>query len=122
MQRVRSLADGQLGFLVEQDGKQWVRLDRGTHVGAETRLVPYVKDQWKDDKGPKLPPMGLARVCYDADRALRLARGEYGVPEWIAVHSKTPEAARAWMSGPPKAADPARHALYAAVRKALADE
>lgn len=121
-QRVRSTQDGQAGFLVEQGGRQWVRIDRGTQVTAEQRLVPYDPEAWKHAESDPLSEMGIARVCYDADRGLRLARGEYGIPEWIALHSKLPEHARSWLAGPPKDADERRVRLFKAVREALADE
>lgn len=120
--RVRRKSDGQLGFLVDIKGARAVRLDRGTHIMAESRVVPYDANDWEHDKGPRLSPLGVARVCYDADRALRLARGEYGITEWISLQSKSPAAAQAWIEGPPADADEGRKKLFAAVVEALADE
>lgn len=114
-QRVRSRSDGQLGFVVEHEGQKMVRLDRGQRIGAEIRLVPYDENQWQPAPRDKLAAMGVARVAYDADRALRLARGQYGIPNWIDLRDQ----GRSWLNGPPGDADDERKALYVAIKKVI---
>jgi len=119
-QRLRSLSDGQAGFLTkDEQGKDVVRLDRGTHVGAEVRLVPYDPNGWKAAPEAPIPPMGIARICYSADKALRHAQGEYTIPDWQSIYDRP--AGREWMLGPPKAASDLRKRLDAAIRKVLAE-
>jgi hypothetical protein len=90
-----------------------VRLDRK----AETRIVPFRAKEWVPDVETRLQPMQLARITYDADKALRSALGEYGLPEWPSL----PEPQRiAWSRGLPEGANEIRHALRAAILKVLA--
>lgn len=81
--RVRSTRDGQLGYVVqtEEGAGLAVRLDRK----SETRLVPFNTRDWMPDEKPRLTPMQIARVAYEADRALRLVTGEYGLPDWVSL-------------------------------------
>lgn len=92
--RVRSTNDGQLGFTVElESGGLGVRLDRR----GEQRIVPFVASQWREDLEPELTPIQRARVFYDADRALKVAKGAYSntIPEWISVPE---DQRRAWIA------------------------
>jgi hypothetical protein len=117
-QRLRSVSDGQVGFLArDEQGQQVVRLDRPTGIGAENRTVPYKKNEWQEAPDDPLPPMGIARICYEADKALRHARGEYTIPDWQSIYDRP--AGRAWMQGPPKDASDERKKLDAVIRKAL---
>lgn len=117
-QRVRSTSDGQIGFVCEVDtGGLGVRLDRGTRFNAEQRIVPYHPQQWTTDDSPKLSKVQAARVCYEADRALRTVRGEYGIKEW---NSLSESARIAWLKAP--VGDPVRQGLYADIVKRLAQE
>jgi hypothetical protein len=110
---VRSLRDGQLGYLVETDeGALAVRLDRK----AENRIVPFVAAEWTPDRETRLSPMQVARVAYEADRALRLVTGEYGVPDWISLKEQT---RLVWSKGLPEGANEIRAAVYRAVLKVL---
>lgn len=113
-QRVRSLRDGQLGYLIETDsGSIAVRLDRK----AENRIVPFIAAEWRPDKELRLQPMQIARVAYEADRALRLVTGEYGVPDWLSLK----EATRLdWAAkGLPDSAPDLRRSLHRLIIKAL---
>lgn len=113
-QRVRSLMDGQIGHTVETEGGGLgVKLDRAN----ENRVVAFNPNLWVADEKPPLGPMQVTRVAYEADRALRIARGEYGVAEWIAVK----EAAKVsfMQAGPEKGADPIRRKLNAAILAVL---
>lgn len=104
-QRVRNTSDGQVGFLVESENSRLaVRLDRKN----ETRIVPFSEHTWVPDTAPRLTNMQIARVCYEADAALRVVMGEYGVPDWLAL--KEP-ARLAWLK-PPANADSTRLELY----------
>ena len=119
-ERVRSTNDGQVGFVVTgEDGQKWVRLDRPTGIGSEGRQVLWKEGEWKPAPQDPLPPMSVARICYEADKALRHARGEYTIPDWQSVYDR-PEG-RAWMKGPPAGVDEARQRLDAAIRKALTE-
>lgn len=112
--RVRSIRDGQIGFLVEtEEGPMGVRLDRK----AEQRIVPYHASEWVPDKEPRLTSMQMARVTFAADTALRLVMGEYGLPEWNSVKE---QARLAWLKGLPVGATKVRTELYAAILKVLA--
>jgi hypothetical protein len=114
--RLRSVVDGQVGFLArDEQGNQVVRLDRPTGIGAENRTVPYKEDQWKAAPDEPLPPMSIARICYEADKALRHSRGEYTIADWQSIYDRP--AGRDWMLGPPKGASDERKAFYAHIRK-----
>jgi len=112
--RVRSTNDGQLGFLVDDGGALKVCLDR---PGAR-QLRPYHERQWVADREPALTEMAIARICHDADRAYRIGRGEYSLPDWIAL---TEQARIGWMKGPPAGASSQRRALYTHLRQKVRD-
>lgn len=115
-QRVRSLNDGQIGYIVErpasEGGGLGVRLDRR----AQTIVQPYSKHKWAVEERSPLTPIHIARVAYQADCALRSARGEFGLKDWPAMKE---ELRIAWIEGPPSGADDERRRLYAAVVGAL---
>jgi hypothetical protein len=111
-QRVRRTTDGQLGFLIEEDGKQRVKLDRRT---GET--VPYHPTTWVPDVAPRLNEAQLSRILYGADRELRIARGEYSVLEWTRMHERDRVG---WKL--PETADATRQAMSKAIRQVLAKE
>lgn len=112
-QRVRNSSDGQIGYLVEgENSRLAVRLDRKN----ETRIVPFNEHTWVPDTAPRLTNMQIARVCYEADAALRVVMGEYGVPDWIAL--KEPQRLQ-WLK-PPEKADATRLQLYQVITEVLA--
>lgn len=81
--RVRSLNDGQLGFLeADSEGNEWVRLDRGNGKGRLAERLPYRPGEWAPDERAKFTPSQRAQVAYACDRELRMVCGEYSVPEW----------------------------------------
>jgi len=83
-QRLRRVTDGQIGFLVlDEAGKKRVRLDRGTKLGTDQSTIPYSEHAWEPDQAPRLTADQILRVCYAADRELRIVRGEYSVKPWI---------------------------------------
>jgi len=108
------MADGQLGYIVEMDnGEPGVKLDRS----AEHLVVPYHPSEWRVESRTQFQPMQIARIAYDADRALRMSLGEYGVTEWPGLREQD---RITWMqSGPPAKADENRKRLYAAIIGAL---
>lgn len=108
---VRSVNDGQLGTVVQHEGRTMVRLDRG----KTEQHLPYVASMWMAVERQSLQPMQVARVCYEADRALRISRGTYGISDWQTL--KQPDQI-AWLNPPSKGDE--RAELYAAIRKALA--
>jgi hypothetical protein len=118
VQRVRRRIDGQLGFVVEEAGKKFVRLDRGTKANSDQSLIPYRETDWEPDREPKPNQHQIARLCYAIDREWRMTLGgEYGVPEWRNLRDE----ARAAGFRLPENAHPARRRLNEAVRKALAE-
>lgn len=112
-QKVRSTGDGQMGEIVEMEGGGLgVRIDRP----QETRIVPFHPSKWALHAKVTLGPQQVARICYEADRALRMAKGEYAVKDWL---STTEQARIAFAKlGPDKDEDRIR--LFAAINEALA--
>jgi hypothetical protein len=90
-----------------------VRLDRGPH---REQVLPYRPNEWMDDTRRDLTAMQIARVAYEADKALRTVMGEYGVKDWIGL--KEPEHHR-WVSKPPLGTDETRAKLHTAIVEAL---
>lgn len=119
--RVRSTRDGQLGYVVQSDEGAGlaVRLDRK----QENRVVPFNPREWVPDEKARLTAMQIARVAYEADRALRLVTGEYGLPDWVSLRENI---RLSWLKGlqleasatPESAA--IRAALYRGILKVLA--
>ena len=110
------MRDGQLGTLVAHESGVGVQLDRGTGLGAETIILPYSEHEWTVIEREPIAMMMLARISYDADRALRVARGDYGAKEWIALQEQVRVA---WAQGGPPRAETERRALYEAIKEAL---
>lgn len=110
-------ADGQLGVIVPYpEGGLGVQLDRGSNKGSEVLIVPWRPGEWTPAAKQPIPPMHLGRITYDADKALRVARGDYSPKEWPSLPEKT---RIAWaQAGPPKD-DEERWRLYAAIKGAL---
>lgn len=113
-QRVRRTNDGQLGFVCErtsEDGRKGlgVRLDRK----QQTIIEPWSEHRWIPEERARLTPLQVARIAYQADQALRSARGEYGVKDWTELKD---EARHAWMVAPDGGViDDERAGLYRAV-------
>ena len=93
-----------------------VRLDRGPHM---EQLIPYRTDEWVLDTKRDLTSMQIARIAYDADRALRTVFGEYGVKEWLALREQEHQK---WAGKPPIGSDETRNRLYQAIVHALRPE
>lgn len=118
-QRLRRVTDGQVGFLAldEVTKQRRVRLDRGTKLGTDQSTVPYSEHLWEPDTAPKLSQDQIRRVCYAADRELRIVRGEYSVKQWIDLRDQERVG---W--APPKDAAAVRKQVFAAIGEALTDE
>lgn len=113
--RLRRKTDHQIGFLVTEDGEQRVRLDRGTTKMSDTSTFPYKAHEWEPAPRVPLQPSQIARCLYDFDRAYRIVRGDYGVPEWNSLRD---EAKRAAIS-PPRTDDQDRIRWHAYLRSEL---
>ena len=116
--QVRSRNDGQIGFIVEwtdpRTGKPGlgVRLDRK----QENIVRPYHEGMWEVVVRPPLTPLQVARVAYQADCALRSARGEYSVKDWRDLKE---DARISFVEGLPPGADEERKAVWAGVKEAV---
>ncbi len=112
--KVRSTMDGQKGLIVDTtEFGLAVRLDRG----SVEMIVPFRGKDWVEDVQPPLQPGQMARVLYEADRALRVALGEYGVPEFVNLRDAEKIG---WMGkDPPTGLSRDRSRLYRAVRGSL---
>jgi hypothetical protein len=88
-QRLRRRTDHQIGFLVEEDGEQRIRLDRGTTKQSDQSTFPYKPGEWEPAPRVPLDPGQVARCLYDFDRAYRISRGNYSVPEWNSLREET---------------------------------
>lgn len=116
--RVKSTSDGQIGYVVKTSSGLAIRLDRKANT-----IVPYDLHRWVEMDEVSVTNMQMARVAYDADRALRQVQGEYKVPEWICLG----ESAKIdfMNKGPAIEEDghgEARLRLFVAVIKALRDK
>lgn len=104
---------GDRGFLVEEDGKTLVQLDRVNQVIRR----PYNTGEWvlEEDHRP-LTIHSLAQVSYAADGALMVAMGRAQNPApWVALRENDK---LRWIKQGPGGKGP-RAKLYAAINKAL---
>jgi hypothetical protein len=110
----RSVMDGQRAYLVERDGKTYVRLDRPD----EEIMRPFVAAEWVPDfeKQP-FTETQIAQVAFEADRRLCLALGlhDKARKEWPSLSD---DMRIAWLRQGP-AAPEVRAELYAAIMGAL---
>lgn len=108
------MADGQRGEIIQtEDGKLAVLLDR-----RERHVVPYDPNSWTPAVKTPIQPMQVARIAHEADRVLRIARGEYGALEWMNL--KEQDRIKFCAAGPP-AKDEERRRLYLYIVKALTE-
>lgn len=70
----RHRTTGQRGFMVHEDGKPYIRLDRGPAVRV---IEPYRESTWAPEEEPEhsASPAQMAHVLYQADLALCRAIG-----------------------------------------------
>lgn len=109
---VRHKFTGDLGEVLMVDGEKRVRLDR---PGVSTTYA-YDVHTWEDEPERELlSRLQIARIAYEADRALCLAVGDHKGArlEWRAMHD---DARVKFMKDGPPAAD-RRLALYKHILK-----
>lgn len=76
---VTRITDGQRGIVVLQDGELLVQVDRG----ARRTFEPAISSAWRvDAERPALTKHQVGRIQWEALKALKEARGEYGVQDW----------------------------------------
>lgn len=118
-QWVRNADSGQLGTLVEKDGKVFVELDRVTASKAHN-LIPYRPKEWlRDDPPPPLTVNDVARIQFVADVELCRSLGLHLLADrkW---QNLTDEKRIEWVNrGPSARLHPARARLWAAIKIAL---
>lgn len=114
-QYFRHATTGDLGWLVEEDGKAYIRLDR---PGGDEQLRPFRKLDWLPEHEHRpLSRAAIAHVAFDADRALAKALGLHDTvrKSW---HDLSDGERTKWVENGP--ASPAvRKALRAAILAAL---
>jgi len=114
MRVYRNATTGDRGFLVRMDDRDWIRMDRG--AGVED-LRPYRASDWIEERETRrLSAAAVARVAFDADRALCAALGlvKESRRDWLSLSDSE---RIQWMNdGPP---DDPRSALRSAVIAAL---
>ncbi len=105
---------GDRGWLVRRDGKDAIRLDRGTLE----ELRPMRSDEWRQVQNYRpLNRHAITTVAFAADKALNLVLGDHekSRTEWASLSQAK---RKAWMNVGPT--DPAiRAELYAAIMKVL---
>lgn len=109
----RSSVDGQLGYLVERDGKHFIKLDRP----QEEILRPWSEgNSWipEVEKRP-LSKAQVAKICFDADKAYCQAVGVF-LPkrDWLDLSDKQ---RILWMESGPK--DAVRAAIWTGLNMIL---
>lgn len=104
----KRVSDGQLGWMVEVNGKDVIRLDRG----KSEELVPYRDSIWQPvDSDRPVTRQQVARIAFDADRQLcrQLAlHGEARI-EWASL---TDKARISFVKDGPPADPPMRRKFY----------
>lgn len=108
----RRKTDGQLGFMVEVDGKEVIRLDRPSEPGAVER---FSDQRWEPVSVDRpVNRSQVARIAFAADRALCLMLALHGEArkEWVGLSDKE---RIAFVQGGPPADPPLRRELYQAI-------
>lgn len=94
----RHVREGQRGYKVTRDGREYIRLDRP----AEEILLPFRESEWLLDRETRpLNKWLVARVAFEADKVLCEGLGEHPESrrEWASV---VEDKRIAWMAhGPP---------------------
>lgn len=111
---VRSRSTGDRGTVVEKNGLQFVRLDRG----PSSPEVPYRPLDWHEEvDNPPLSRHQLARVAFQADRQLLYFLGKYSKAkrQWEAL---TDEEKIAWAKSGP-ATDETRKKMFESIMSVL---
>jgi len=110
----RSASDGELGYLVERGGVQYIQLNRP----MEEILRPWQGGaQWVPEVEHRpINKAQLAKVCFEADRALCQALGVHdpAKKEWASL---TDRERIQWMEKGPRGAE--RNGLWTAIHHVL---
>lgn len=111
----RSSSDGELGWLVEKNGVQYVKLNRPN----EELLRPWANgSNWVPEVEHRpISQAQLALVCFEADKALCRSLGLHDPArkEWLSLSDRE---RIAWMEKGPKQ-NPIRAALWTAIHHVL---
>ena len=107
----RSTVNGEKGYLVQRDGREYIRIDQpGDTVERNFRPSDWIPEV----EHRPLSPMSMARVAWAADQELCVGLGIHAAKAWI----NTPESARIrFMEQGPDGT--ARRAVYDAIMGAL---
>lgn len=111
----RHRMDGQRGFLVERDGKHFIKLDRPN----EEILKPWsesTKRQWIPDVEARgLQPAQIGRIAFEADKQLCLEMGDHDRArrEWPSLPDRVRQAFIE--RGPDPEMYPERHMQWTAI-------
>ena len=108
------ILSGDYGWLVRREGKDVIKLDR---PGLD-EIRPFDVQDWRSREEVRpMSPGQLAKVMFDADKALCLALGlrDTAKIEWLSLK---PEKRRAWIEVGPSE-PPIRAQLYAAIKNTL---
>jgi hypothetical protein len=107
----RSSKDGELGWMVERDGRKLIQLNRPN----EEVLRHYTEAEWIPEMEHRpLSKAALGRVCFESDQALCRALGIHEATQktWLDLTDKQ---RIAWMTkGPTR--DAARSALWQGIQ------
>lgn len=103
----RHVTQGHLGYLVQKDGRDYIQFDR---VG-EPVLRHFKHEEWIAEAEPRpLSDIAIARIAYEADRALCRALGMPQTKDWLNLHDD--ERVSFLHNGPPSAV---RQGLWLAI-------
>lgn len=115
--------EGTRGYLVTREGKRCIKLDRPQQSSEFSEVVqPFIEGNWIPERENRpCTRAGIARVAFEADKALCIAIGEHvlGRREWLNLKD---EQRIDWMAGhkkPPAELKGSRRELYIDVMKRL---
>lgn len=109
----RHTTNGEKGYLVHREGKEYIRLDR---PGDPVERVFRPQDWLPEVEARPLSPMVRARIAWAADQELCAGLGIAQRKDWLNL----PEAHRVrWMEAGPT--EPARRKLYDALMSAISE-
>jgi hypothetical protein len=116
-QYFRSAETGDLGYLVQRKGKDYIKLDRA----LEEIVKPYneaTRHQWQPDREWRpLNRVALAQICFEADKVFcrHLGLADLSTKEWLSLST---EQRILWMEKGPTQ-DPNRAKLWKSIVKSM---
>lgn len=104
----RRKLDGQLGYMVEEHGREMIRLDR---PGDKAALAPFRENTWDPVSSDRpLNRAQVAKIAYGADVLLCKVIGNHEVrKEWASLSDKERQK---WVKDGPAPDPPIRRDLY----------